>query len=157
APGTPIGVLGPGSGLGASGTVPTGSKWLPLTGEGGHATMAAVSDREAAVLEQMRQHYDHVSGERVLSGPGLVNIYNSLTAIDGVPNRGYTAAAITDPSNRDNDPLCRETIELFAGMLGIVAGNIALTLGARGGVYIAGGIVPRLGTVFLNMPFRERF
>ena len=156
-PGTPIGVLGPGSGLGVSGIVPSGAHWIALTGEGGHATMAATGDRESAVLEQLRRHFDHVSAERVLSGPGLVNIYNALAALDRVPARGYTAAEITDPANRAADPLCHETVQLFCGMLGTVAGNLALTLGARGGVYIAGGIVPRLGPAFADSPFRERF
>jgi len=155
--GTPIGVLGPGSGLGVSGIVPLGPHWVALTGEGGHATMAATDDRESAVLERLRRQFDHVSAERVLSGPGLVNIYNALTGIDGVPARAYTAAEITDPANRAADPLCHETVQLFCGMLGTVAGNLALTLGARGGVYIAGGIVPRLGPAFVDSPFRERF
>jgi glucokinase len=73
--GAPIGVLGPGSGLGVSGLVPSGSGWIALTGEGGHATMAPATDRESAVLDRMRRHFDHVSAERVLSGPGLVNLY----------------------------------------------------------------------------------
>src|SRR5262245_2119890 len=72
--GTPIGVVGPGSGLGVSGLFPAGTGWLPLAGEGGHVTMAPANDRESAVLDFMRRHFDHVSAERVLSGPGLVNL-----------------------------------------------------------------------------------
>jgi glucokinase len=155
--GTPIGVLGPGSGLGVSGLVPSGSGWLPLTGEGGHATMAAATDRESAVLDRMRPHFDHVSAERALSGPGLVNLYNALAIIDGVPAKSYTAAQITDFAVRAEDPLCVETTTMFCAMLGTIAGNLALTLGARGGVYIGGGIVPKLGQTFLDSPFRERF
>jgi glucokinase len=153
----PLGVLGPGSGLGVSGLVPSATGWRALTGEGGHATMAAITDRESALIDRMRRHFDHVSAERVLSGPGLVNIYNTLAVLDAVPARGYTAAEITDPSTATADPLCAETVTLFCAMLGTVAGNLALTLGARGGVYIAGGIVPRLGERFVNSPFRERF
>src|SRR5271166_6937922 len=93
-PGTPLAVLGPGSGLGVSGLVPNGPRWLALTGEGGHATMTAADDRESAVLGHLRHRLDHVSAERVLSGPGLVNLYNTLTVIDGVPSKGYTAAQI---------------------------------------------------------------
>jgi glucokinase len=156
-PGWPIGVLGPGSGLGVSGMIPCGKTWVPLTGEGGHATMAPITDRESAVLGAMRGHLDHVSAERVLSGPGLVNLYNSLAEIDGVPAKQYTAAQITDVETGKGDPLCREATEMFCAMLGAVAGNLALTLGARGGVYIAGGIVPRLGERFAASGFRERF
>jgi glucokinase len=157
AAGAPFGVLGAGSGLGVSGLVPAGERWIPLTGEGGHAPMAPADERESAVLAYLRRHLDHVSAERLLSGPGLVNIYNSLAALDGVPARGYTAPQITDPAIDAADPLCRESTRLFCAMLGTTAGNLALTLGARGGVYIAGGIVPRLGRRFVDSPFRERF
>jgi len=157
APGYPIGVLGPGSGLGVSGMIAAGKRWMPLAGEGGHATMPPVTDRESTVLGAMRRHLDHVSGERVLSGPGLVNLYNSLAEVDGVPARQYTAAQITDADTGRSDPLCAEATEMFCAMLGTVAGNLALTLGARGGVYIGGGIVPRLGERFAASGFRQRF
>jgi glucokinase len=155
--GAPIAVLGPGSGLGVSGLVPSGSRWIALSGEGGHATMCPATDRESAVLVRMRAHFDHVSAERVLSGPGLVNLYNTLAQLEGVPALGFTAAQITDLAIRGEDPLCVETTRLFCAMLGTVAGNLALTLGARGGVYIGGGIVPRLGQTFIDSEFRERF
>jgi glucokinase len=155
--GTPMGVLGPGSGLGVSGLVPCGDSWTALRGEGGHATMPASSDREDAVLTLMRHRFDHVSAERVLSGPGLVNLYAALAELDGVPTAGYSAAQITDPAIGAADRRCREATEMFCAMLGTVAGNLALTLGARGGVYIAGGIVPKLGPVFDTSPFRARF
>jgi glucokinase len=153
----PIGVLGPGSGLGVSGLLRCGSGWIALAGEGGHATLAPASDRESAVLDHLRRHFDHVSAERVLSGPGLVNLYNTLSAIDGAPSRGYTAAQITDHAIHGTDQRCVETVVMFCAMLGTTAGNLGLTLGARGGVYIAGGIVPRLGQTFVDSPFRERF
>jgi glucokinase len=156
-PGAPLAVLGPGSGLGVSGLVPCGAAWVPLNGEGGHATMAPATDRESAVLDRMRRHFDHVSGERVLSGPGLVNLYNTLAALGEIPSRGYTAAQITDLAMRGEDPLCTETTAMFCAMLGTMAGNLALTLGARGGVFIGGGIVPRLGRFFADSPFRARF
>jgi glucokinase len=155
--GAPIGVLGPGSGLGVSGLVASGSGWVALTGEGGHATMAPATDRESAVLDCMRRHFDHVSAERALSGPGLVNLYNTLAELHGVPAQGFTAAQITDLAIRAADPLCVETTRMFCAMLGTMAGNLALTLGARGGVYIGGGIVPRLGQTFVQSPFREGF
>jgi glucokinase len=86
--------------------IPAGKGWIAIAGEGGHATMAPADDRESAVLERMRRHFDHVSAERVLSGPGLVNLYNALTMLDAVPSRGYTAAQITDPAI-GADPLRR--------------------------------------------------
>lgn len=155
--GRPIGVLGPGSGLGMSGLVAVGKRWIPLIGEGGHATMAPATPRESAVVDHMRRQFDHVSAERCISGPGLVNLYNALSAVDGVPAQQYTAAQITDPETVAADPRCRETLDTFCGMLGTMAGNLALTLGAQGGVYIAGGVVPRLGERFAQSPFRDRF
>ena len=156
-PAMPLAVLGPGSGLGVSGLVPSATRWMALTGEGGHATMPAADDRESAVIDHLRHRLDHVSAERVLSGPGLVNLYNTLAEIDGVASKGYTAAQITDFGMRNEDPICAEATAMFCAMLGTVAGNLALTLGARGGVYIAGGIVPRLGRYFADLPFRARF
>ena len=114
-------------------------------------------DRESAVLDRMRQHFDHVSAERVLSGPGLVNLYNALATLDGQLSHGYTAAQVTDPEIGAADPLCAEATALFCAMLGTMASNLALTLGARGGIYIGGGIVPRLGQRFTQSPFRTRF
>jgi glucokinase len=152
-----IAVLGPGSGLGVSGLVPMGGEWVALSGEGGHATMAPASERESAVLDLMRKRFDHVSAERCISGPGLVNLYNSLAALDGVPAAPYTPAQITDPETGAQDALCREATAMFCAMLGTVAGNLALTLGAQGGVYIGGGIVPKLGARFADSEFRRRF
>jgi len=153
----PIGVLGPGSGLGVGGIVPTQGNWLPISGEGGHVTMAPATVREAAVLDRMRVRFDHVSAERVLSGPGLINLYNTLAEIDGVPASFYTAAQITELGIADQEPHCREAVDMFSAMLGTVAGNLALTLGARGGIYIAGGIVPKFGAAFAASSFRSRF
>jgi glucokinase len=155
--GQPIGVIGPGTGLGVSGLVPTPSGWIAISGEGGHATMPPADHRESEVLEHMRRRFDHVSAERVLSGPGLVNLYNTLAEIESVPAAPFTPAQIADRQIGESDPLAREALELFCAMLGTVAGDLALTLGARGGVYIAGGIVPRLGPSFAASRFRERF
>jgi glucokinase len=157
AQGASLGVLGPGSGLGVSGVIPSGAGWIALAGEGGHATMAPATDRESAVLDRLRRHFDHVSAERVLSGPGLINLYNALASLAGIPSRGYTAAQITDPDAGAADPLCAEATTLFCAMLGTMAANLALTIGARGGIYIGGGIVPRLGERFIESPFRARF
>lgn len=153
----PVGVIGPGTGLGVSVLVPTPEGPLPLPGEGGHVTMAPASKRESAVLDVMRARFDHVSAERLLSGPGLVNLYNTLCEISGVRAASLTAPQITDPQIAETDPVAREATEMFCAMLGTIAGNLALTLGARGGIYIAGGIVPKLGERFAASAFRERF
>ena len=156
-PDTPIAVLGPGTGLGVSGLVPANGLLVPLSGEGGHASMPAADDRESEVLVRLRRRFGHVSAERVLSGQGLVNLYSTLAEIEGVQIESYTPAQITDPVIGEREPLCRAAVDMFCAMLGTVAGGLALTLGARGGVYIAGGIVPRLGTRFVESGFRERF
>ena len=119
--------------------------------------MAAGSDEEAAVIALLRQRFDHVSAERVLSGPGLVNLYNALCELGGQPSAGFTAAQITDPKTMAEDACASRAVSMFCAMLGTVAGNLALTLGARGGIYIAGGIVPKLGDAFTQSPFRDRF
>jgi glucokinase len=93
----------------------------------------------------------------VLSGPGIANLYNALCEIAGVPAKSYTPVQITNPRTVADDPRCRETVAMFCAMLGTVAGNLALTLGARGGIYLAGGIVPKLGDTLAQSDFRRRF
>jgi glucokinase len=156
--GAPIAVLGPGTGLGVSALVPDSSgQWVALATEGGHVTLAATDAREDAVLERLRRRFGHVSAERVLAGAGLVNLYEALADVHGV-SAVYTAPdAVSQRALDGSDPLCRETLELFFAMLGTVAGNLALTLGARGGVYLAGGILPRMRDAFAQSAFRRRF
>jgi len=154
----PIAVLGPGTGLGVSPLVPTAEGWMPLATEGGHVTMAAFDEREAAVLAHLRRTHDHVSAERVISGPGLVNLYHSLCALEGL--RADPAATPDEVSRLAADgtcPVAAEALEMFCAMLGTVASDLALSLGALGGVYIAGGIVPKLGPAFAASGFRRRF
>ena len=155
--GAAVGVIGPGSGLGVSILIPGDRVPLALQGEGGHVTMAPADAHEAAVLDFMRRRFDHVSAERVLSGPGLVNLYNTLCELAGEPAAPLTAAQITDPRTEDDHPRAREATAMFCAMLGTIAGNLALTVGARGGIYIAGGIVPKLGQAFAQSQFRARF
>ncbi len=157
AEGAPIGVLGPGTGLGVSGLVPTPAGFVALASEGGHATLAPADTREGAVLDRLRRRFDHVSAERALSGQGLVTLYTTLAEIAGMPAGPFTPAQIADRAIGESEPLVRDALAMFCAMLGTVAGNLALTLGARGGVYIAGGIVPRLGARFAESAFRQRF
>ncbi len=154
----PIAVLGPGTGLGVSALVPTaGGRWEALATEGGHVTMAAADDREATLLAQLRHRFGHVSAERVLSGPGLVNLYEAVAAVDGRPAIYTAPDAIAQRALDGSCPLCRDALETFFSMLGTVAGNLVLSLGARGGVFIAGGVLPRMHAAFRSSRFRARF
>ena len=156
--GAPIGLLGPGTGLGVSGLLPApDGRFVTLSGEGGHVTLAATDDREAAVLALLRGRFGHVSAERVLSGGGLVNLYDALARLDGVAPRELQPADVTRAAVDGSDPHGAQAVRLFARVLGNVAGNLALTLGARGGIYIGGGIVPRLGAAFDDESFRQGF
>jgi glucokinase len=155
--GAPIVVIGPGTGLGVSALIATASGWTPIEGEGGHVTIAPANAQESAVLELLRKRYDHVSAERLLSGAGLVNLYNVLCQLAAVPAAPFTPPQITDPRTWEEDFRARDATAMFCAMLGTVAGNLALTLGARGGIYIAGGIVPKLSPIFAQSGFRARF
>ncbi len=153
----PIALLGPGTGLGVSGLIAMGEHWWPLQGEGGHVSLAPGNAREAAVLQQLWRRFEHVSAERVLSGPGLINLYTALAQLDGVAIQSHDAAAITERGLNGSCAVCSETLRMFCALLGSVAGNLALTLGATQAVYIGGGIVPRLGEYFVRSDFRQRF
>ena len=158
-PGAAIGLLGPGTGLGVSGLVPDGrGAWVPLQGEGGHVSLAPVTPREQLVVEFLTQRYGHASAERAVSGMGLVDIHIALCLADGVlPPEGWSAAQVSAGALSGQQPRCVEALSMLCAWLGSVAGNLALTLGAKGGVYIGGGIVPRLGEWFDHSPFRARF
>ncbi|WP_426103492.1 glucokinase [Massilia sp. TSP1-1-2] len=150
-PGRTIGLVGPGTGLGVSGIVPVDGRWAPLASEGGHASFAPADDIEIAIMQQLWHDFGHASAERLLSGPGLELIYRVISG------GALGAAAITERALAGQDADCLRTVDCFCGVLGSVAGNVALTLGATGGMYIGGGIVPRLGALFAQSPFRARF
>jgi len=156
-PEAPIGLIGPGTGLGVSGLVWSGRRWIPLQTEGGHVTFSPTNEREWEVSRLLHQRFGHVSTERVLSGPGLVNIYQTLAELDGRTALDLEPAAITARALAGDCPACMQTLEIFCAALGAAAGNLALTLGARGGVYLGGGILPRLGNFFERSAFRARF
>jgi glucokinase len=156
--GAPLAVLGAGTGLGVSGLLATaGGGWVPITGEGGHVSLAAIDAREQTVLQHLMSRFGHASAERALSGPGLVNLYEAVCSLSGQAPQPMTAADVIAGARSGNDPACTEALDLFFGFLGSVAGNLALTLGARGGVYIGGGIVPRVLPELERSAFRERF
>jgi len=150
-PNRPIGLIGPGTGLGVSGVIPAGNRWIALAGEGGHVSFAPANKEEVAILEALWGEYGHVSAERLLSGMGLELIHRALTG-KRIDAPSITGAAI-DGSSMD----CIKTVQTFCAVLGSVAGNVALTLGATGGMYVGGGIVPRLGKLFTESAFRARF
>lgn len=154
--GAPVAVLGPGTGLGVAALIPFETGWQPVATEGGHATMAAATEQEAGVLDRLRRRFGHASAERVLSGPGLVNLYQSLADLSGETAQAAAPHQVTDLAER-GDPLAADSLAMFFAMLGTFAGNLALTLGARGGVVIAGGIIPHLLGRFAGSGFRERF
>ena len=154
---TPIAVIGPGTGLGVSGLVPVGKGWVALQGEGGHTAFSPMNAREIGVLGWLQRRYEHVSTERVVSGMGLENLYQALCALDGVEAQPFGPDKITAAALSDSDAQCAQAVEMFCGILGTAAANLVVTLGARAGCYIGGGIVPRLGDYFARSPFRARF
>jgi len=185
APG-PLAVIGPGTGLGVSGLVPQAEtpgrpkfahsplggrapqgdlggsqnhrQWVALQTEGGHVGLAPQSDREAVLLDSLRQRFGRVSAERVLSGPGLVNLLQAIAEVDGRPHVSAPAPAQVLSQALAGEPQSAEVLALFCAFLGDVAGDLVLSLGARGGVYLGGGLVPRLGAErFRRSDFRKRF
>jgi glucokinase len=155
--GTAIAVIGPGTGLGVSGLLPAGEGWIALQGEGGHTAFSPTTGREIEVLRWLMQRYEHVSTERVVSGMGLENLYQSLCALDRVTANPLTPAQITEAALAGNEAQCREALDMFCAILGAAAANLVVTLGARAGCYIGGGIVRRLGEYFERSSFRARF
>jgi glucokinase len=152
-----LAVVGPGTGLGVGAVVRTRSGWQALPGEGGHATVSAADEFEACIVERVRRMHGHASAERLLSGVGLPSLYRAVAEETGVVARELSAADIVNAGLDGSEAACSRTIDVFCAMLGCFAGNVALTLGARGGVFIGGGIVPRLGARFDASAFRERF
>ncbi|HLO96290.1 MAG TPA: glucokinase [Burkholderiaceae bacterium] len=163
-------VIGPGTGLGMAAVLPRGAGRPPiaLDGEGGHATLGSNEAQEHAVLQILGRRYGHVSAERALCGQGLVDIHQALRELREVHEgrEGREPALVSSPLTPQallqaalsgEDALAQEAVAMFCALLGQVAGNAALTYGARGGVYIAGGIVPRLGALFEQSAFKQRF
>ena len=157
AAGAPCVVLGPGTGLGAALWIPAAGRDFVLATEAGHVTLAAGDEREAEVIAAARRHHAHVSAERLLCGPGLSELYRLLAEIGGRTLDPPPPAAVTARGAESSDPLAAAALELFFSLLGGFAGNLALSTGARGGVYLAGGILPRLREPLAASAFRSRF
>ena len=155
--GAPMLVVGPGTGFGASCLVPRGATSFAIVTEAGHATLPAASEREARVIDHLRQRFGHISVERALSGAGLENLYGALAAVDGVRAPNRDAASITNAALDGSCALSRAALDMFCSLLGTICGNLVLTFGARGGAYVAGGIVPRFVDHLAGSDFRKRF
>ncbi len=150
------GLVGAGTGLGVSAVVPTSSGWVPLATEGGHASFAPGDDIEVEILQRARRIFGHVSAERLVSGPGLSLLDSLLSGIRGAVAVDRNPSAVIEAAQK-GDAIALEAARVFTGLLGGIAGNLALTFGSMGGMYIGGGVVGRLGSLFDELLFRERF
>lgn len=152
---TPQLIIGPGTGLGIAGLIQVNDSWLPLPGEGGHAAISAVTDLDMAVLNELRKQYEFVYWELILCGSGLENLYRVHSTLAG-ENQSLKDYEVTQQALAGNT-IAKQTLNHFCELLGRTASNAALTLGALGGVYIAGGIIPRFPEFFAQSKFREAF
>jgi glucokinase len=132
-------------------------RWRVLPSEGGHGSFAPSDPLEAEVFALLLQQHGFVAWETVLCGPGLVNLYQAVCSVWGASAEALNAADITSRALTVDDPVCHQTLEMFCNLLGTAAGNLALTVCATGGVYLAGGILPRIGDFFAASQFRRRF
>lgn len=155
--GAPLAAIGPGTGLGMAVSIPHPGGQIVLSSEGGHSTMASGSLREDAVIEHLRRRFGHVSAERVLSGAGLENLYDALASIDGASLPKRRAADITRGAIDGTCMVSRGAVDMFCAMLGSAAGNLALALNARGGIFIGGGILRHMPDYLAASQFRQRF
>ena len=148
-------IIGPGTGLGVAGLKEVNGHWLPLPGEGGHAAFSAVTKQDAAILHQLQTEADYTSWEDVLCGSGLERLYRAHSALAG-ENKILRDFEITTEALK-SEGTARQTLLHFCELLGRAASNAALTFGAQGGVYIAGGIIPRFPEFFAESSFRTSF
>jgi glucokinase len=150
-------VFGPGTGLGVAGLVNHQGRWLPIPCEGGHVNLAPASEFEAEVIKAAIKQYGHVSAEMFISGPGLVHLYKSICQVHNQIAQDCTPADITTAALNNGDKIMAETLATFCSFLGSFAGNLALTYGAKGGIYMAGGILPRFTDYLTNSLFTQQF
>jgi len=153
----PISICGPGTGLGVANVIPSDNGWISLGGEGGHVDFAPINNLETQILQFLLTRYEHVSYEQLLSGLGIEQIYQALMHIRGEAAQAYSAKDISEKALSKDCDICEQTLAQFCSILGSFAGNLSLTMASFGGVYIAGGIVPRFIEYFKNSNFRSRF
>ena len=152
-----VGIIGPGTGLGAVGLQKYGTALLPIAGEAGHVGFAPETQVQIDILSALREQFDRVSSERLVSGPGLENIYRALMRIHGEKRAHLSPAGIFTAAIENTDPLAAEAVQMFFEVFGQVAGDLALTLGAEDGIFIAGGISKRYPDLLKNSGFRSGF
>ncbi|TQV75059.1 glucokinase [Aliikangiella marina] len=155
--GCPIAVVGPGTGFGVAALVKGGGKVSVVASEGGHMSLAANTALQAAIKEQLSRKYELVSIEKVFSGPGLRHLYHALAAVEGAKPEPYRTADISQRALDGSDEMCQRTLALFCSWLGAVTGDLALALGAKGGVYLSGGILPRIVDFLKASDFQTSF
>jgi glucokinase len=155
--GESMAVLGPGTGLGMAGVVRREDRMAVIPTEGGHATLPGATPREDEVIAYLRHKFGHVSAERALSGPGLENLHAAIAAVDGIAVSSETAPEIVRQALDRSCPASVAAVDMFCAMLGTVAGDLALMFRARGGLYIAGGIAPRIVDLLAQSEFLARF
>jgi glucokinase len=157
APRGPTLVLGPGTGLGAAVWIPNDGFPVVLATEAGQAALATNTELEMQLVREMLRHRSHVPVEHAISGPGLLNLYNALCAVRGVPAVHATPDAITAAALEGGDPIAHQTLDVFCGLLGSVVGDMALLYGVQGGIYLAGGILPKIRQFLIDSSFVQRF
>lgn len=156
-PYAPIGVMGPGTGFGAALLAPVNKAWKIIPTEGGHCSFAPTTDTEIAILQELRKRFDHVSIEHLLSGQGLVSIYKALAAIESKDAEDLQPADVSERGMKHQDALCEQALQAFCNILGSVAGDKALSWGALGGIYLGGGIVPKIAHYLPQTDFIKRY
>jgi glucokinase len=156
-PGAPMAIIAPGTGLGMASVIFGPAGRTIVTSEGGHAGLASLGNHFDDIIAVLRRRYGRVSAERVLSGAGLVNLLQAITALEGNASPRRTPSEVTAAALDCSSPACVAAMDAFCAFLGAVAGDVALTFGARGGIYIGGGIVPRFVDHLARSQFREQF
>jgi glucokinase len=152
-----IGIVGPGTGLGAVGLKRVDGVSISIAGEAGHIGFAPTTQVQLEILSVLREHFSRVSSERLVSGPGIENIHWALGRVHGQDWPQRSAKEIFAAAGNSKDVRASEAVHMFFEILGQVAGDFALTLGANDGIFIAGGIVPRYPDLFANSGFRSGF
>jgi glucokinase len=150
-------VLGPGTGLGVAGIACADKRYLPVAGEGGHVDFAARTARDITLLPHFMRNQERVSVEDILSGRGLIRIYEAICAVDGIKTEFDKADAITSAAHNKNQPQAKEAVDLFLSYLARFAGDFALIFKAHGGIYIGGGIIPKIMRLIDERSFRLQF
>jgi glucokinase len=150
-------IIGPGTGFGVAGLMPTNNSWQLIDGEGGHISFAPTNALEIEILKVLMTRSHRVSIESILCGPGLVNLYSAMAAVRGETAKALAPKDIAELGSSGVDPLCEAALHSFCAIMGSAAGDIALVLRPTGGMYLAGGILPKIKDFFLASDFSSRF